>query len=390
LPNRIAQPATGTLPGSPLAGGPRSNRIHALTSLRFFAALYVVVDHATPYYLPRMDPLSFWARWIEAGFSSVSFFFLLSGYILGVVYLVEDGTVPRKSFFQARFARIYPLFLLTLALDTPNFILRRMATFGWKIALLKTALVFCGKALMLQAWLPNLRGIDDPNWSLSVETFLYLCFPIAGVAVWKLRGRWLWTAALGMYLAGLAVSLVTFRTLPGDMGPHFPPIHIFIFTLGILLARWQSLRRSEAVQSARPSLSIVSLLGLAGLGAVMYLSPRVPNENLLDALLIPFFLYAIWAFSHGDWLPARLLSVPWLVALGEASFGLYLFHMPVLHWLMWLGWVHSTWILPLYLALSIGISLLSFYWFETPARRWLLQRQRAQVKETMEMASDAQ
>jgi peptidoglycan/LPS O-acetylase OafA/YrhL len=45
---------------------------------------------------------------------------------------------------------------------------------------------------------------------------------------------------------------------------------------------------------------------------------------------------------------------------------------------------------PVYLGISIGLSVLSFYYFETPLRRWILKRRHTHVKETMEMASDAQ
>jgi peptidoglycan/LPS O-acetylase OafA/YrhL len=78
------------------------------------------------------------------------------------------------------------------------------------------------------------------------------------------------------------------------------------------------------------------------------------------------------------------------VVLGEASYGLYLIHIPVLHLFLQLGWVRVPMLFPAYLAIAIGLSVLSFYYFETPTRRWLLQQRKIHVKETMEMASDAQ
>jgi peptidoglycan/LPS O-acetylase OafA/YrhL len=78
------------------------------------------------------------------------------------------------------------------------------------------------------------------------------------------------------------------------------------------------------------------------------------------------------------------------VILGEGSYGLYLIHVPVFHLFTWLGWDRIPALFPVYLAVSIGLSVASFYWFETPARRWILKGKRVHLKETMEIASDAQ
>ena len=88
-------------------------------------------------------------------------------------------------------------------------------------------------------------------------------------------------------------------------------------------------------------------------------------------------------------MPARLLSAKWLVVLGEASFGLYLIHMPILHVLEKLHWEHSRGIYPVYWATCIGLSVLSFYFVETPLRKRILKRLQIRPKETMEAASDA-
>jgi peptidoglycan/LPS O-acetylase OafA/YrhL len=374
-----------------LAGRP--DKIHALTSLRFFAALFVVLYHATAEFLPGIQNLHGLESFILLGFVSVSFFFLLSGYILGVVYLRREGPVAKGAFYKARFARVYPLFFLTLVLDTPNLFLARWTTYGLSSAVLKTAATFVGNTLMLQAWITNLRGIDNPNWSLSVETLFYLVFPLLGVALWKLRGPSLWVAAAVIYLGGQALVVAATSRI-GVYAAEFPPLlHLSTFAIGILLARWQMLGRQSG-GAQRPNaraLWLASALAAVGFGIVVYWSPRIPSSSLCDGLLAPIFAVAIWAFSYSDWLPARLLSVPWLVVLGEASFGLYLIHIPVFHLFEHFGWQHIAALFPVYLALAISLSVVSFYFFETPMRLWIMKRaQVAHVKETVEMASDAQ
>src|ERR1700760_2252759 len=72
-----------------------TEKIHALTSLRFFAALYVVLYHTLWFAIPSITPSSIVGRILSLGFLSVSFFFLLSGYILALVYL-RDGRPVAK------------------------------------------------------------------------------------------------------------------------------------------------------------------------------------------------------------------------------------------------------------------------------------------------------
>jgi peptidoglycan/LPS O-acetylase OafA/YrhL len=371
-----------------------AGKIHALTSLRFFAALFVVLYHVIWEFLPGVQNEHVLAGLIRLGFISVSFFFLLSGYILGVVYLGREGPVVRGAFYKARFARVYPLFFLTLVLDTPNLFLARWTTYGLPSAVLKTAATFAGNTMMLQAWILNLRGIDNPNWSLSVETFFYLVFPIFGVALWKLRGPSLWVAGAAIYLGGQALVLVVASRIGVYAAEFQPLLHLSTFAIGILLARWQMLGRQESGDLRRRrgwTPCLVSVLAVVCFSAVVYWSPLIPDSSLCDGLLAPIFCGVIWAFSHSDWLPARLLSLPWLVVLGEASFGLYLTHIPVIHLFEHLGWQRIPALFPVYLAFAIGLSIVSFYYFETPMRSWIMKRgQVVHVKEAVEMAPDGQ
>ena len=376
--------------------GLRSGRLSALTSLRFFAALYVVFHHAfvIPSFLTWIPPNGVVGRFLGLGYVAVSFFFLLSGYILGIVYLQRGGTVDLRSFYSARFARVYPLFFLTLVIDTPNLLAMKVADYGLSGGLVRTAIRFVANTFMLQAWYPPWRGIDNPNWSLSAETFFYLAFPFLGIALWKLRGMTFWLASGAMYLGGQLLVFWVAPRISAESATFLPILHLSTFAMGILLARWQTRRgeqpgRLGRIGSLGPSL--VTILAVACFCAAVNWSPLIPRYALYDGLLAPVFIGVIWSFSHSDWLPARILSVPWLVVLGEASFGLYLIHFPVLHLFEHLGWDRRSSLFPVFLFVNVGLSVLSFYYFEVPMRRWVLKRERVvHVKETIEMASDAQ
>jgi len=370
----------------------RPGKLHALTSLRFFAALFVLSYHTLMIgrFPDIVSPDSFLGHFLFLGCVSVSFFFLLSGYILTRVY-VREGS-PIRNFYIARFARIYPLYFLTLVADTPNLLLPRIASYGLKTALIKTTVTFLGNAFLLQAWVVTLRGINNPNWSLSVEAFFYLIFPAIGVALWKLRGAALWLAAAALYFGGQLIVTFAARHIAGSTPQFLAFLHPETFALGILLASFQ-VRSSGKTTGARTSPALINTVAISALFAfwlVVYFYNRMPTVNMYDGLLAPIFACVIWAFSHSDWWPAKILSALWLVVLGEASFGLYLIHMPVLHVFEHMGWNRIPMLYPVYLALCIALSVLSFYYFETPMRKWILKRGRSHVKETMEMASDAQ
>ena len=347
--------------------------------------------HTFPLAFPELRE-TFFAKAINLGFVSVSFFFLLSGYILAVVYLNSGAPIRKSSFYLSRFARIYPLFLWTLIVDTPDILLRRVQLYGWFKAITETIATFVAHLFMLQAWLSWLQGIDPPNWSLSVETVFYVAFPFIGYYFWKMKGARLWLWAIGLWLMGQAVA--TF------VGPHFmlktarfhPLFHIWTFPIGILLAKWQAMQRAKYGASPNRQWSVwlalaVSLLILV---AIVPFGDSIPLANLNSGLLVPVFAVVIWACSSQRGSITQLLSLPWLVILGEASFGLYLIHMPLHHLFLWMHWETSKVLWPIYLATSVGLSLLSFYFIEKPARQWILKKFRARTKETMEVASNAQ
>jgi len=370
----------------------RPEKIHALTSLRFFAAFYVVLFHTLPLIFFNEISGTALQRAVSLGFVSVSFFFLLSGYILAMVYLRNGAGVKKRSFYAARFARVYPLFFVTLLLDTPFVLLSRAHQYGWSDAVARTGATFGAHVLMLQAWLPGIRGIDQPNWSLSVETVFYLIFPLIGLMLWRLRGWQLWVTAAALWISSqIAVTLVAPHVLLTTAKFH-PLLHVGTFALGILVARWQFLQREKNGSSPKngASIAIALIVAVAAFAMIVEWGAALPVPNLNAGLLSPIFALVIWACSGSRSAIARLLSAKWLVVLGEASFGLYLIQMPVLHLFEALHWEHSRSLYPVYLAICIGLSVLSFYFLETPTRKWILRRLQARPRETMETASDAQ
>jgi peptidoglycan/LPS O-acetylase OafA/YrhL len=358
--------------------------IYPLTSVRFFAASLVLFHHSVRIFLPVFSGRGVhgvpgdMAGIVSLAFPvSASFFFFLSGYVLSFVYLHNVQIVDKSNFFAARFARLYPLYFVVLVLDMPELLVPEVQRYGIKIGLTKTAEIFAANVVMLQVWKGSrLLRINLPSWSLCVEAFFYVCFPLLGVLLWKLRGAGLWMTALALYIGGQA--------LVWGMRPHLnletvltlPPLHLSTFALGILLARWQTLQQQRKDKAQVRVWQVSTVLGLSAgglLGSVLLIPLFGVPAPYNNGLLAPIFAGFVWALSVIPTPLSRWLCGRWLVALGNASYALYLVHMPILSLFLHFRWVTHAFY-PVYLALCVGLSLLSFRYFETPARLWLLER----------------
>ena len=94
-------------------------RIDPLTSVRFFAALSVVFFHEAPKLQSSLGS-GFLYRFFSLGYTGVSFFFFLSGFVLALAYFRDRSELDVARFFKSRFARIYPLLFVCLLLDAPH------------------------------------------------------------------------------------------------------------------------------------------------------------------------------------------------------------------------------------------------------------------------------
>jgi peptidoglycan/LPS O-acetylase OafA/YrhL len=159
----------------------------------------------------------------------------------------------------------------------------------------------------------------------------------------------------------------------------FPILHASTFALGILLARWRSLQEERAEQAEVRPWQANTVLGLS-IGGLVLCVPLEPLFRVAspyqDGLLAPMFAGLIWALSAASSPLSRWLCAKWLLALGNASYALYLIHAPVLSLFERFQWVAGAFY-PLYIALCVGLSLLSFRFFETPVRLWLMDWFRA-------------
>lgn len=369
-------------------------QLGALTGLRFFAALAVVLDHYWTAFIwwdpshgapAASAPLpAGWLQLVHAGGYGVDCFFILSGFILSYTYVTADATLrgTRSAFWIARVARIYPIYLVGLALDVVPFTLRYHHLAGFLATIGSTP-------LLLQAWLPSIMtwdAWDPPSWSLSVEAFFYLLFPFIIVALAGRARRMLWqTSALCVVVFAMLpalLSVVVGAWRPGawwtvDRIIYFNPLlRLPEFALGVVLGMLYIRRHQSAEQPDRTATSPARDLVLLALGlfaAALVMLP-LPLPYTSNVFLLPVFAAAIALLAEGRGVIAKLLSLRVCVWLGEASYSIYILHAPLWAWLAWIASARfhvslaAPMLFPLYLASVLAAASLSYRFIERPAR----------------------
>lgn len=335
-----------------------------LTFLRFIAAAVVVIFH-----FGREVPSLTWgnAFWLRAN-PDVSFFFLLSGFILAHVYGSRGVRNPRK-FYVARLARIVPLYWGALLVVIAYTIYKQ--TFDSTAGALNV--------LMLQAWVPGYElTLNSPGWSISAEVFFYLIFPWLLKAVQKIHRPSVLVATM-LAVWGLNqiihIALLSHPAAGSNAAWHQfeaynPLAHVATFIVGMIGGLLFDIHRQALSRMTLPLIG-ASLVGLS----VLFLLPNSLVGFHHNGLATPFFLMLLWGLGAApDSAWVRLLCAKPLLLLGEASYAIYILQMPVwyLHYpiarKLGLGLEAAFWS---YFLLLVAISVTSFKLFEAPLREWI-------------------
>ncbi len=280
------------------------------------------------YHAPFAQPF---ATQHALGQAGVGFFFLLSGFILTYTYGGALTTWPSVAqFYVARFARIYPSYLASIALALP--VVAAYGSLAWdKSSPAERAAALVAQVLAIQAWFPREEiylGINSPAWSISVEAFFYALFP---PLLRSLSRSFAASSARTVF----ALAALTWACAAAVFAiPHhadvwttfiFPPVRLVDFVAGMLLG-FAYLRGYRLAGPATAWELAASCAVAAGIVAI----PFVPAGWQYGLWLLPFWaaLIAIVALRGGA--ISRLLSHPVLVRLGEISYAFYLVHFTIL------------------------------------------------------------
>lgn len=358
-----------------------------MTALRFFAAGLIVLHHFINHFefgnaINRFFPTH----------QAVSFFFVLSGFILTYVYRDFNAPGSVRRFFIARFARVWPLHCATLLLTL--FIIA-----GWYSqqstrpgSLTSFWLPLLSNLLLVQSWIPLEKfyySFNAVSWSISTEFGFYLMFPLllAGFKhnwPYKLIGTLAFTILVALSLHYLAIN--DDATVIGIVG-HLPLARLFEFTAGmttaLLYQRLKHLYKPGGMAANLIEAAALSgvLLGMAMSIPLCFYSKSffaTPGKlwvlvgNFSVIFIAPFIL--VMALRQGG--ISRFLSRPGFVFLGEISFSIYLLHQILLR--AYSAYFKDLIVAPKWLIFGyfIALVLLSSYllweFIEKPCRKLIL------------------
>jgi peptidoglycan/LPS O-acetylase OafA/YrhL len=353
----------------------------ALTSVRFLAAITVVVSHYSELGLLHLPSQIF--DFVDGGRPAVSLFFVLSGFILTFTYRDQLPVKGPRPFYQARFARIYPVVLLGLALcvpttlyllhgDDPSLLTQWYALKNHVYLSLGVSLV-C-QLLLLNAWFPFAavnQPWNGPSDSVSCEAFFYLLFPLMLRKMMSMRLAWLTFACIGFFLmqgfwiAFLQAFLPLSRS--GFLVVGLPLTRLFEFVAGIYAAILFHQLREHGVSRHALGIKLVSS-ALIALTVLALWRPVSPAFYLAS----PWFAALILGLALLERPVINVLNQRIFIRLGEASYSLYLIHVPIAYLAYIAGFRQSNgWIAMLF---AIVASLLIFTLYEEPMRKRIRTR----------------
>lgn len=323
---------------------PSAPYLYGLNTVRFLAALNVVMVHASGYPDAVVGPL-FNAT------DAVTIFFVLSGYLIAYRLLIEreqTGDINLTAFYVRRALRILPLYYVVALVGC--FVLPQIgAPAPSRDAIISIFLLL--PQIMYGLGMPS--GTVIQLWSIGVEELFYLFFP-------ALIRRW--------SLVRVCLIIIAVSTIWGGLLYSLDSPYLFFFRLMRFECMAIGALAAYAVVHRPDWLALIQhrTLEIRAPGALLLIAifkSSLPLYDLIVSLLVAVFLVNI--STHPD--PVLRLEWAWSKAAGELSYGIYIWHLPILwFWSIQLtGW-------PFLLAgigTTLAVAWLSYHGIERPILR---------------------
>lgn len=291
-------------------------RIEQLTFTRFIAAISIVIFHyGNSSYLFNNEYISFIFKQANVG---VSYFFVLSGFVMIIAY-GNRKKIKFIEYIKNRLARIYPVYLLAILLILVINLFRNINVVDLLLNL-----------LMLQSWFPNKAlTLNLPGWSLSVELFFYVTFPILlnhfyskkslkSISYWIIL-CWIISQILYYLMTNKIVNLSYYSIR--DIR-YFPLLHFNEFLIGNLAGLYFIKKFKNKTNNFT-----IPILGTFILLIALLKFPTGLNyhNGFLSIVFAPMII--LISLSNDKF--TKLISKNIFIFLGEISFGIYILQVPV-------------------------------------------------------------
>jgi peptidoglycan/LPS O-acetylase OafA/YrhL len=354
-----------------------------LDGLRALSVIAVILYHAG-------------FSWMKGGFFGVEVFFVVSGFLITTLLLEERertrGT-DLGSFWLRRARRLLPaLFAMLAAVAVWGVVAGSAEQVSQLRRDLPWSILYVANWGQILGDVPYFAAGDPPLlrhlWSLAVEEQWYLIWPLVFVAFARTR---LAAARIALALAATSFVVMAFTAwlalsqVPVLGGPpalfdgtdrvNFMYLSTITRSSGLLLGAaaayvWRPWRSPAATSIPAVRLDVAAGVSVGLLGCIA--SVAVLTEQYVYLWLLPIVtvlsVVAIMCVVHPAATGARLVfGHPWLVAIGQRSYGLYLWHWPIF---VILGATEGSWAsFVVAMAIAAAISEVSFRFLEQPIRR---------------------
>jgi peptidoglycan/LPS O-acetylase OafA/YrhL len=342
-----------------------------IEGLRGIAVLSVLAVHSFP-------------ELLKGGFIGVDIFFVLSGYLITGI-LLRSLAADRFSlidFYAQRIRRLYPALCLVLVACLAFSVLYVFPSesrhIGQHVA--AGAAFMSNIALWKEAGYFDVASESKPLlhlWSLGIEEQFYLLWPVAMVALFRLR-RWALTWIVATLLASFLLNVWFIAEKP--VATFFlPPTRFWELMIGALLA-WLSVGpsggpltwvRQQLPTTSRWHGSMADVFCVSGLGMLVVALSLVNKTDQFPgwwALLPTVGTFLLLAAGPEACVNRHLLSHPVLRFYGNISYPLYLWHWPLLCFPVVLGIALSNEVRVVIIVVSVVLAYLSVEFVEKPIR----------------------
>lgn len=341
-------------------------RLEQLTFTRFIAAIPIVVFHfgrdLFPFNYPAVSFI------FNNAFIGVSFFFLLSGFVMIIAY-GRNPTIQTGNYYKNRFARVYPVYFLAIII---LFLYRLFSSEPIDVGnvLLATTL--------LQGWIPGKAlSFNSPGWSLVIEFFFYALFPLffnkiytkfnLNKLILPISLFWL----ISQLVLNLAIHSDFYHGYPSashDLFFYFPLMHLSGFLIGNLAGLYYL--KHLGARKYNMDWYIICFIFI-----LLILLKYPIGLNYHNGLLAIIFLPLILLISMNSGLITKFSNLKPCVFLGEISYGIYILQEPIYIWVrgilsrLNINNAQIGFYFPLFVLLLF--SSLSYLYFEKPIRTWI-------------------
>jgi peptidoglycan/LPS O-acetylase OafA/YrhL len=349
-------------------------RLDQLTFTRFLMILLVLFYHGDGgIFFDFLNQLPF-SELLRTAPTAVSYLYVLSGFVMALVYFRPNEKFDIAGYWRARVARIYPLYLIAFLLTCYFYVDAILRIKPQKIL---------ANIFVIQAWIPSYsQSFNYASWSMTVEFFFYAIFPFFTLWAYKQSTKKLISLSMILWAGSQLIHHIFWiRYFPENQGfiVYSPVFHLNSFIMGVVGGIWYL--REGSRQNIKPTTIFITLISsfifVAGYSIVsLTYFPLLPRDlQPMAGLLSPLMILFIISLALDKSFLSKIFNHPALVTLGETSYAIYILHVPI----VWLfdRYLHKhiasaqqifyVAVIPM----LIAIGLLAHFFVDQPLRVWL-------------------